>query len=129
MSVRAAEQVARSIAQERVRKYHRKSPEMAEMEKSLTEQLGTRVIIEANEQGGRLMIDFFSPDDLTWLVSSLAHKTGSSETPRREEKNEEAKTTPIDPPVFPHTTQPAYGTIDKKGEDGDGPYSIKNFSV
>ena len=72
LSVRAAEGIARSIAQERVRKHHRKTPEMMELEKSLTETLGTRVIIETNADGGRLLIDFFSPDDLSALAASLA---------------------------------------------------------
>ena len=74
LPVRAVERIARSIAQERVRKYHRKTPEMVEIEKTLTETLGTRVIIETNnaEEGGRLLIDFFSPDDLSVLVASLA---------------------------------------------------------
>ena len=72
ISVRVAERIARSIAQERVRKHHRKTPEMAEMEKSLAERLGTRVIIEAGVDGGRLMIDFFSPEDLTTLFKSLS---------------------------------------------------------
>jgi ParB family transcriptional regulator, chromosome partitioning protein len=72
LSVRAAERIARSIAQERVRKYHRKTHEIVELEKSLTETLGTRVIIETNAEGGRLLIDFFSPEDLTALVDSLA---------------------------------------------------------
>ncbi len=72
LPVRAAERIARSIAQERVHKHHRKSPEMVEIEKSLTETLGTRVIIETNAEGGRLLIDFFSPDDLQQLVAVLA---------------------------------------------------------
>ncbi len=76
ITVRVAERIARSIAQERVRKHHRKTPEMAELEKTLAECLGTRVIIEAGTEGGRLMIDFFSPEDLASLVSALAAERG-----------------------------------------------------
>jgi ParB family chromosome partitioning protein len=73
LPVRTAERIARSIAQERVRKYHRKTPELVELEKALTESLGTRVIIETNNaEGGRLMIDFFSTDDLQTLADALA---------------------------------------------------------
>lgn len=73
LSVRAAERIARSIAQERVQKRHRKPQELVDLEKSLTESLGTRVIIETNaEEGGRLLIDFFSSDDLQLLVDALA---------------------------------------------------------
>ncbi len=73
LPVRAAERIARSIAQERVRSYHRKTPEIIEIEKSLTEALGTRVIVETNAEGGRLLIDFFSPDDLSALAEMLEH--------------------------------------------------------
>ena len=45
---------------------------MREIEKSLTETLGTRVIIENRPNGGRVLIEFFSPDDLTHLVAALA---------------------------------------------------------
>jgi len=78
LSVRAAERIARSVAQERVHKHHRKTPEMVELEKSLTETLGTRVIIETNAEGGRLLIDFFSPDDLSALAASLSSNSNSS---------------------------------------------------
>ena len=81
LSVRAAERIARSIAQERVRAYHRKTPEMVEIEKSLTETLGTRVIIETNAEGGRLLIDFFSPDELLHLATVLAAEQGAEEIP------------------------------------------------
>src|SRR3989338_9177739 len=88
LPVRAAERIARSIAQERVHKHHRKSPEMVKLEKSLTETLGTRVIIETNAEGGRLLIDFFSPDDLQQLVATLV----------AEQKEKESLATTI--PVF-----------------------------
>ncbi len=70
-SVRVVEQLARRIAQDRIRK-HDKTPEMMEIEKSLTETLGTRVIIENRKEGGRLLIEFFSPEDLSNIVSSIA---------------------------------------------------------
>ncbi|MDO8623855.1 MAG: ParB/RepB/Spo0J family partition protein [bacterium] len=133
MSVRAAEQVARSIAQDRVRKYHRKSPEMSEIEKSLTETLGTRVIIEANEQGGRLMIDFFSPEDLSMLVASLAVREATNEPSRAESRDSfEINTTSVDAPIFPNTTQVESAKTPSAAEElksDDDLYSIKNFSV
>ncbi len=72
-SVRMAEQLARRIAQDKVRK-HDKTPEMLEIEKSLTESLGTRVIIENRPNGGRVLIEFFSPEDLSNLASIIAHE-------------------------------------------------------
>jgi ParB family chromosome partitioning protein len=124
MTVRASERVARSIAQDKVRAYHRKSPEMAEVEKSLTETLGTRVIIEANEQGGRLIIDFFSPEDLSGLVSSLATREASF---AEETTPPEPNTTQVDPPIFANTTQVDQPTSAPKEEENL--YSIKNFVV
>jgi ParB family transcriptional regulator, chromosome partitioning protein len=113
LPVRAAERIARSIAQEKVRKHHRKSPEMVEIEKSLTETLGTRVIIETNAEGGRLLIDFFSPDDLQELVTALAERTAQKEG------------------VYPNTTQlddPIPPAAPEEPMD-DELYSVKNFSL
>lgn len=121
LPVRHAERIARSIAQDRVRKYHRKTAEMAEIEKSLTETLGTRVIIEANEQGGRLMIEFFSPEDLSNLVSSLAQQQAATEDPLPEVAAM---------PIHPNTTQldPIVPAAPEESSE-DELYSIKNFSV
>jgi ParB family chromosome partitioning protein len=124
ISVRAAERIARSIAQERVRKYHRKSPEMVELEKSLTETLGTRVIIETNAEGGRLLIDFFSPEDLSTLASALATKAASEQaTP--------ATGTPM--PIFENTTQLADDPVPPPApdatDDDEDLYSVATFSV
>ncbi|OGG68061.1 hypothetical protein A3I46_01710 [Candidatus Kaiserbacteria bacterium RIFCSPLOWO2_02_FULL_54_13] len=120
LPVRAAERIARSIAQERVHKHHRKSPEMVKLEKSLTETLGTRVIIETNAEGGCLRIDFFSPDDLQQLVSVLAVER-------------EAMVTAVhSPQIFPNTTQlisdPVPPAAPEEKED-DGLYSVSNFTV
>jgi ParB family chromosome partitioning protein len=70
-SVRMVEQMARRIATDRIRK-HDKTSEMMELEKSLTETLGTRVLIENRPQGGRVLIEFFSPEDLSHIASILA---------------------------------------------------------
>ena len=74
-SVRMTEQLARRIATDKIRK-HDKTPEMMEIEKSLTETLGTRVLIENRPNGGRVLIEFFSPEDLSHIVSALAAEQG-----------------------------------------------------
>ena len=43
-------------------------PELVELEEKLSESLGTRVSIERREQGGKLLIDFFSNDDLRTIL-------------------------------------------------------------
>jgi ParB family chromosome partitioning protein len=69
-SVRMLEQLVRRIAHDKIRK-HDKTPEMMELEKSLTESLGTRVIIENRPNGSRVIIEFYSPEDLAGIVSSI----------------------------------------------------------
>ena len=119
LPVRQAERIARSIAQERVHKYNRKSSEMVAIEKSLTETLGTRVIIETNAEGGRLVIDFFSPDDLQQLVAVLA----------AEQAIEKATTESF--PIHPNTTQLSSDPIPPAApeERDDELYSVSNFTV
>ena len=99
-SVRMTEKLVRQVAVDKQRKLD-KSSEMVEIEKSLTETLGTRVVIEKRPNGGRLLIEFFSPEDLSHIVSALATKT------------EEEMTT--------ETTQ--------EGSSEEDIYSVKNFSV
>ena len=113
LPVRAAERIARSIAQDRVRPQHRKTPEMAELEKSLTEALGTRVIIEASAEGGRLLIDFFSPEDLSHLVGALAAQMAGGDVSQGEVGAM---------PIHPNTTQ-------LEPEEEEGLYSVSDFSI
>jgi ParB family chromosome partitioning protein len=116
LPVRAAERIARSIAQERVHKYHRKSPEMVELEKSLTETLGTRVIIETNAEGGSLRIDFFSPEDLQQLVATLA-------TQQTEE------VAAVSTQLFPNTTQLSSDSLDDLSDKSSGDPSLTDLAI
>lgn len=119
-SVRITEQLARRIATDKIRK-HDKTPEMMEIEKSLTETLGTRVVIENRPKGGRVLIEFFSPEDLSNIVSALAQEAAEAtldQLPQVEEKQEET----VD--ASPVTTEPP-----QPEEKTDDPYSVKNFSV
>ena len=120
LNVRSAERIARSIAQERSHKYNRKSQEIVALEKSLTETLGTRVIIETNAEGGCLRIDFFSPDDLQQLVDALAAE------------RDKEKTTADSPQIFPNTTQLANDPVPLAAPEEpneDELYSVSNFTV
>jgi len=71
LSVREVERIARNIAQEKVRKRETLDVELVEMEKKFTESLGTRVSIVKTDYGGRLTIDYFSPEDLDALFVRL----------------------------------------------------------
>ena len=71
LTVRETERTARHIAVDRVRKASLIDPELASAEQTLSEQLGTKVEIQKRQEGGKIMIDFFSPEDLRTLLEKL----------------------------------------------------------
>lgn len=75
MSVREAEMTARKIATERVRKFELlPDPEISELEEKLANTFGARVHIERSQKGGKIMIDFFSNDDLRAILEAVSNK-------------------------------------------------------
>ena len=135
LTVREAEAISRRIAVDRVRKHSRTfDPEMVELENQLTEKLGTRVIIERKEVGGRLTINFFSPDDLHGLLDILNKEEGTigqekvekfiennKEELREKEEAENAEDAEEE-------QEPIDDRSEKEKEEEDL-YSIKNFSI
>ncbi len=122
LTVRDAEQVARRIATEKVRKTDL-TPELLLLERELTEKLGTRVRIEKKDQGGKVLIDFFSVDDLVHIRKILAHHAGQMPpTPPKQDPRETPKLKPTEDPA----ESPKVPTPDKTDDDL---YSISNFSV
>ncbi|MDE2213426.1 MAG: ParB/RepB/Spo0J family partition protein [Patescibacteria group bacterium] len=102
LTVRDTESIARRIAFDRVRKKeYLYAPEILEMEKELTEKLGTRVTIEPKENGGKLSIDFFGEDDLRALFASLGSMlaSGAEEKPAPSESSGENTVTLDDRPA------------------------------
>jgi ParB family chromosome partitioning protein len=74
LTVREAESMSRRVATDKIRnKGKYLDPAIMEMEKNFTETLGTRVRIERVKEGGTVVIDFFSPDDLRALLEKLAN--------------------------------------------------------
>jgi len=146
LTVREAEAIGRRIAYDKIRKKGiTLDPETQEMEEKLTETLGTRVSIEKRENGGKILIDFFSVDDLKDILELL--KTNKAKSPtemldRHIEKN------PVPPkneftPEYVRDEKLAEMTIEdlnnlddrtpeekKEGENSEEEiYSIKNFSI
>lgn len=78
LTVRESEALARRSAQEKVSAKHKINPEILELERKLTEKLGTRVEIEQKEVGGKLVISFFSADDLSELLNTMQFENNSS---------------------------------------------------
>ena len=127
-SVRMVEQLARRIAQDKIRK-HDKSPEMMELEKSLTETLGTRVLIENRPNGGRVLIEFFSPEDLSHIAAILAEKR-EEETRMSPEAVATVEAVANDMPIHPNTTQvPPIVEAPKPAEPEEDLYSVQHFTV
>jgi len=114
LTVRDAEQLARRIATERTRKPDL-TPELLLLERELTERLGTRVRIEKKDQGGKVLIDFFSVDDLAHIRAVFS---------------KQASVAAESVPVQQNTTDSAPGPVPPEvAKDEDDLYSISNFSV
>ena len=64
-------------------------PELVEFEEKLAESLGTRVQIERKEVGGKVIIDFFTNEDVKKIIGLLHNeiKRDPNETLREYEKN------------------------------------------
>ncbi|MEI8224227.1 MAG: ParB/RepB/Spo0J family partition protein [bacterium] len=72
LSVRESERIARGIATDKVRKKDADmDPQIVQYQERLAESLGTRVSIEKKEVGGKIVIDYFSPNDLQTILELL----------------------------------------------------------
>jgi ParB family chromosome partitioning protein len=120
LTVRDAEQMARRVAVERVRKGDL-TPELLLLERELTEKLGTRVRIEKKNQGGKVLIDFFSVDDLAHIRELF----------NREQKTVSPTPSPEALPAAAFESQPELRQAAQQQEQApeDDLYSISNFSV
>ncbi|MEK7065814.1 MAG: ParB/RepB/Spo0J family partition protein [Patescibacteria group bacterium] len=149
MAVREAEGIARRIAFDRARKMI--DPEWVEMEMKLTEILGTRVRIDRKDVGGKILIDFFSEDDIRKLLAIVAVGGGGTsvmhtpipEPPAQADLGEQVRliSTPADglnqsdigngtdTPVPREEVQAPTHMTEQKTPEPEDLYSIKNFSV
>ncbi len=101
LTVRETEQVARRLALDKVRKNDLSDPRILQLEGELTETLGTRVQIQQKQVGGRVVIEYFSQEDLKNLLEQIQKRDLSEEI-----------------------------TVEKVVEDSEEDmYSIKNFSI
>ncbi len=124
LTVRDSEQVARRIATDKARKSDL-TPELLILEREFTEKLGTRVRIEKKEQGGKVLIDFFSVDDLAHIRSILSHVQNNLVPVA-------TTTIPANPEAVLANPAPEVAIVEiEKTPDvpEEDLYSIKNFSV
>lgn len=120
LSVRDVEKITREIAVERVRKQD-PTPELTALERALAEAFGTQVEIRKQQDGGKLIINFFSVDDLQNILVSM-HR-------------ESPVVAPVPPSLSEVTPEPEREgellddrTHDEKQDDSDN-VSVANFSI
>jgi len=133
ITVRDAEMIARKIAVEKARKKETIfDPEITALEEKFAESLGTRVHIEKGEKGGTITIDFFSNDDVRAILDLLEAKKKRKVdelldkhiTSLEEEVNKAPKIKEEDIPFIDDRS-----TAEKKEEETEDLYSVKNFSL
>lgn len=139
LNVRDAEQIARRIALERTRKPDL-TPELMLLERELSDTLGTRVRIEKGSNGqGKVMIEFFTVEDLSHIRSVISHQEQIAAAPTPVEIA--AAPAPIElpkdasPEMLPQAESPQVEAQrmetppTQPTEPDPDLYSVKNFTV
>lgn len=123
ISVRESEKIARNIATDKIRKKElTPDPEMQQLENTLSEKLGTRVQIEKRDVGGKIVIDFFNPEDVQHIIDML-QSNGASRDMLQSYIAEQA------PAVEPGDSLVEGPVIDDEDNNEEDLYNIQNFSV
>jgi ParB family transcriptional regulator, chromosome partitioning protein len=147
LSVREVERITRKIAADKLRKkeWGSTDPGLIELEKQFTEALGTRVQIAKTDYGGKVVIDYFSPEDLENLFNMVAHSgvrvshpdipmpQQAPQVPASIETLAQAEVigvpAPEEPAEAPQAPVDDRPLAEKKEEDETDLYAIKNFSL
>ena len=153
LSVREVERIARKIATDKIRKHHADEfdPQLIDIEKRFTETLGTRVVIQKTDFGGKLTIDYFSTDDLELLLNRIKEENAQQPSPTAPAQlaaatplmmnTGETESGPALPsvelaPVLPEmmfipevSDEVAEDTLIEPEEDDSDLYSINSFTV
>ncbi|MDD9867868.1 MAG: ParB/RepB/Spo0J family partition protein [Candidatus Campbellbacteria bacterium] len=129
LTVRVAEKLARRILSPTQNMARRGvSLDIQNYERRLTDMLGTRVHIEtADGSDGKIMIDFFSRDDLDEIAHKLSTETlttQENEEPEGSEGGNENNNENENENKSENENRE-----EKKGSDDEDLYSIKNFSI
>jgi ParB family chromosome partitioning protein len=131
LTVREAESLSRRVATEKIRnKGKYLDPTFIELEKNFTESLGTRVRIERVKEGGTVVIDFFSQNDLQTLLNKLTSNLASP-TPASETQKTGVTVMTNDSGFTPNESAPIDDRPKAEVEqtENDDLYSLKNFSI
>lgn len=128
MTVREAEGIARRIAHERARKKPDLTPEILELEGKLAETLGTRVQIEKHDVGGKLIIDFFTEEDLGNILKLIKGNKVKKPGEMLDNYITAAETPP--PDVTEAEVSDDRSAEEKKADEQSGDlYNIRNFTI
>lgn len=115
LNVREAEDISRRIATDRARKKDTlPTPEIVEMENALSEHLGTRVSIRARGDGGEVVIDYFSNEDLDSILSKISNEIKARGEAVKQQEEEKAA---------------AVAEKVKNQDEDTNLYSVTNFTV
>lgn len=128
ISVRDSEQLARRIAVEKTRKKDL-TPEMQKLEKDLSDALGTRVHIERAESGGKVVIEFFSEDDLSAIHGYISEKQPLEErieVPKVWGEDDESN---VSAEIPMEEIKEEIPVVEKKPSKDDDLYNLTNFTV
>ena len=129
LSVRETERMARRIAYDKVRRLDKMhDPELVELEEKFTESLGTRVHIEKRDVGGKVVIDFFSPQDLQTILDLIEKNKlggGSNYVDSINTASDSPETTPQEIAE----EKPMDDSSPADVQEDEDMYSIKNFSL
>lgn len=134
LTVREAETISRKIAFDKVRKKeYVADPELIELEERISESLGTRVAIERKENGGKLVIDFFSNDDIR-MIANLINSNKQRRPTEMMDKHmaEITAATPLEtvaPEEMKIQTDDRSEEEKKKMEESEDIYSVSHFSI
>ncbi len=134
LTVREAESLSRRVATEKIRNKEKYlDPQIMEMERNFTESLGTRVRIEKGKEGGKVTIDFFSPDDLRALLEKLngtAHASiATAATPAVQGSIAENAGTNAGSDAANTAPMDDRAPADIKKEENEDLYDLNSFSV
>ena len=136
LTVREAEMISRKIAYDRVRKQEfMADPELVELEERIASSLGTRVAIERRKDGGKLMIEFFSNDDLRSILDLInSNKQRKPNELLNKQIERDKKAVSADMSLNASSDVPLEAPIDdrspeEKAKDENDLYSVTNFSL
>jgi ParB family chromosome partitioning protein len=73
LNVRQTEELVRRLTGKRRKKTspQKKSPDLSDLEEKLRQELGTRVTLSSSARGGRIIIHFYSDEELSAIVERL----------------------------------------------------------